>query len=268
MMFRFKALQKMREPDELDSPTLLASPRGWIAVFVVCFVLVGAAVWAVVGGIPVSMSAPGVITYPGGTVTVQTPVAGTVRRLLVQPGDTVTAGAPLAELDTGDGISTVPSPFTGTVVGREVSDAAVIERGAALVSVERRSGPDEPMVAMLFVPEAASTALRPGQPATLALSTAPAAQFGLLRATITSVSPYALSAAQVADLVGGPLAAEPYLTAGAPRLVLAALQPDTATASGLAWTTVTGPPGPVRTQTQVQATVTLGSRAPLSLLFG
>lgn len=28
MMFRFKALQKQREPDELDSPSLLASPEG------------------------------------------------------------------------------------------------------------------------------------------------------------------------------------------------------------------------------------------------
>jgi hypothetical protein len=29
MIFRFKALARMREPDELDAPTILAAPRGW-----------------------------------------------------------------------------------------------------------------------------------------------------------------------------------------------------------------------------------------------
>jgi hypothetical protein len=62
MMFRFKALQKMREPDELDSPSLLAAPRGWIAIFVIMFVMAGAAVWAFAGSIPVTVAAPGLVT--------------------------------------------------------------------------------------------------------------------------------------------------------------------------------------------------------------
>lgn len=267
MIFRFKALQKMREPDELDSPTLLAAPRGWIAVFVVGFVLLAGGAWAVVGRIPVSVSAPGLLTYAGGTLDVQTPDAGTVQRLLVHVGQQIAVGTPLAEIKTADGTNTLPSPFAGTVVSQQVSDAAVVERGTSLLTVERRQN-GQPMVALLFVPESVSVTLKPGQSVTLSVSTAPAQAYGLLRATVTTISPFALTAAEVADLVGGQLAAEPYLTGGAPHLVSATLDKDGATASGLAWTTAAGPPTPIRSQTQVHATVTLGGQAPLSLLFG
>ncbi len=267
MMFRFKALQKMREPDELDSPTLLAAPRGWIAVFVVGFVLLGGGVWAVLGQIPVSVAAAGLLTYSGGTLDVQTPEAGTVRRVLVEVGRQITVGTPLAEIQTSDGTNTLPSPFAGTVVSIQVSDAAVVERGSPLITVERRQS-GQPLVAMLFAPESTSVTLRPGQQVALSVSTAPAAVYGLLRATVSTVSPFALTAKEVANLVGGDLAAQPYLKDGPPHLVSATLQSDSATASGLAWTTAAGPPIAVRSQTQVQATVTLGSQAPLSLLFG
>ena len=54
MNFRFKALQRMREPDELDSPTLLAAPRGWIAVFVVLIIMIGAGTWVFAGRLPIT----------------------------------------------------------------------------------------------------------------------------------------------------------------------------------------------------------------------
>ncbi|NNG37441.1 HlyD family efflux transporter periplasmic adaptor subunit [Nakamurella aerolata] len=269
MMFRFKALQKMREPDELDSPTLLASPRGWIATFVIGFVICAAFTWSVVGRLPVSVSAPGLLTYPQGTVTVESPLDGVVSRLAVRPGQSIAEGAPLATVTTADGRTVpIPSPFAGTVVGQSASDAQILARGDALVTVERRASPSEPMVAMLFADEAAYAGLQTGQQVTLNVATAPSARFGLLRGAVRSSSPYPLTRAQVAALVGGDLAAEQYVKSGAPHLVLVSLDADPSTASGFAWTSKSGPPMPLRSQVLVTGTIAVGSQTPLSMVFG
>ena len=37
MLYRFKALAKRRDPDQLDVPLALASPRGWVVTLVIGF---------------------------------------------------------------------------------------------------------------------------------------------------------------------------------------------------------------------------------------
>src|SRR5690348_12890986 len=92
MQFRFKALQKQREPDELDTVILLARPRAWIAAFVVLIVVAGAAVWAFLGQIPRTLTADGMLTHPLGVSQLQTMYTGQVSQVSVKPGDRVTKG--------------------------------------------------------------------------------------------------------------------------------------------------------------------------------
>ena len=269
MMFRFKALQKMRQPDELDSPSLLAAPRGWIAIFVIMFVMAGAAVWAFAGSIPVTVAAPGLLTYAEGTSHVFSPVDGTVTDLAVRPGDRVQVGQQLAAVEEPSGtVTSVDSPFSGQVIGLTVTQAQVIDRGAPLLTVERTSSPDEPLVAMLFVPEDSVQGVRAGLGVGLSVASAPAAQFGLLQGSVSSVSEFPLSSDQVSALVGGDLAARDYTPSSAPHLVIVSLRPDPATPSGFAWSTAAGSPRPLRSQIQVQASVEVGADAPIQLLFG
>ncbi|MFG2720772.1 HlyD family efflux transporter periplasmic adaptor subunit [Streptomyces sp. NPDC048416] len=269
MNFRFKALQRMREPDELDSPTLLAAPRGWIAVFVVMIIMAGASLWAFRGSLPISVSAPGLLTRPLGSAQVQSPVPGTVRQLLVRPTDSVAANQPIARVESLDGTSAqITSPFAGHVVGLGVNEGQVIPTGQTLATVERTDAPDDRMVAMVFVPAARAVGLTPGRPVDLSVSTAPASSFGLLRGRITSVSPYPLTSGELTGLVGGDLAAKTYASASAPRLVIVDLVRDTATRSGYAWSTTNGPPNALGTQVSVQATINLGSQTPFSLILG
>jgi hypothetical protein len=121
---------------------------------------------------------------------------------------------------------------------------------------------------MLFVPATQAVGMHPGSPVDLAVSTAPPSAFGLLRGRVTSVSAYPLTASAVAGLVGGELAARPYLSGPPPRLVLVDLLSDPGTRSGYAWSTMTGPPQPLASQVSVSGTVTLGGKTPLSLILG
>jgi multidrug efflux pump subunit AcrA (membrane-fusion protein) len=269
MNFRFKALQAKREPDELDSPTLLAAPRGWIATFVVLITVLGALAWAVAGRLPVTVSAAGLLTHPAGTARLQSTYGGMVNRLLVHLGDQVRAGQQVAEvIDQTGARRQVASPFTGQVVGQAASDGQVIAPGTTLLTVERTDAANDRLVAMLFVPAPKAIGVRPGSHVDIAVSTAPPGAFGLLQGRVTEISEFPLTAEAVAGLVGGDLAARPYLTGPPSRLVLVDLTPDTATRSGYAWSTVTGPPAPLHSQVSVNATVTLGNKTPLSLIFG
>ncbi|WP_051752353.1 HlyD family efflux transporter periplasmic adaptor subunit [Streptosporangium amethystogenes] len=269
MRFRYQALQRMREPDELDSPTLLATPRGWIAVFVVMIVMAGGLVWAFVGELRISVAAPGVLTHPGGTARIQSHYSGLARRVLVRPGDRVIVGQSIAELQDADGkTQEVASPFTGQVVGTTVSDGQVVAVGTTVATVERTDLPDDRLVAMVFVPADRAAWIAPGRPVDLEVSTAPAAAFGLLRGQVTSVSRYPLTGEALAGLVGGELAARRYAAVQAPLMIIVDLIPDQASHSGYTWSTAQGPPVQLDSQVTVSASIHLGEQTPFDLVLG
>ncbi len=269
MNFRFKALQRMREPDELDSPTLLAAPRGWIAVFVLMIIMGAAIAWSFLGRLPITVTAAGLLTRPGGIASVQSPYGGMVRELTVHASQRVTVGAPIAQIQDADGkLHEVTSPFTGQVVGLAVTVGQVTQAGATLVTAERTDSPGDRVVAMVFVPSGDSVSLAPGDPVDLSVSTAPSAAFGLLRGRVSSISTYPLTFGALSGLVGGDLAARSYASILAPRIVLVDLLRDPATRSGYAWSTTNGPPVPLSTQVSVSATIDLGSQTPFSLVLG
>ncbi|MFC4056738.1 HlyD family efflux transporter periplasmic adaptor subunit [Planomonospora corallina] len=269
MKFRYQALQRMREPDELDSPTLLATPRGWIAVFVVMIMMAGVLVWSFVGQLRISVTAPGVLTHPGGTALIQSHYTGLTRRVLVRPGDRVIVGQPVAELLDAEGRTrTVDSPFTGQVVGTTVSDGQVVAIGGTVATVERTDIPGDRLVAMVFVPADRAAWIAPGRPVDLSVSTAPAAAFGLLRGRVTSVGRYPLTEEALAGLVGGQLAARRYATVQAPLMVIVDLIPDADSRSGYAWSTAQGPPVQLDSQVTVSASIHLREQTPFDLVLG
>ena len=134
MEFRVKALARMRAPDEIDTPTTLASPRGWIAVFVVAVIVAGGAVWAFAGSLPITVSASGLLSHPQGISVLQSPVGGLVRDIRVAPGSKVSAGQTVADIQTGGGEQPVVSPFGGLVVevAAATSGRAVTGSGLAV----------------------------------------------------------------------------------------------------------------------------------------
>src|SRR5882724_7097776 len=103
MDFRLKALLRMRAPDEIDTPIMLATPRGWIAVFVVLIIMAGAGVWTFAGRLPITVSASGLLSHPQGVSEVQSPVGGVVRDILVAAGTLVSPGETVADIGSGGG---------------------------------------------------------------------------------------------------------------------------------------------------------------------
>jgi hypothetical protein len=269
MQYRFKALQRMREPDELDTVILLAKPRSWLAVAVILAALAGAGVWAFIGQVPRTLTATGLLTHPLGVSELQTIYTGQVSQLRVTPGDRVTAGETLLSVtDTTGRPNPVISPFTGTVVSVATAPGQVVTAGETMLTVERTGDPGDHLLAMAFVPASQASGLRPGDQADISVSTAPAAAFGLLRGRVVSVSPYPLTQEALDTLLGGQLAVRQFASVSDPELVLIDMVKDPTTASGFAWTSAAGPPGPLRSQVPITAAITLSSERPINLVLG
>jgi multidrug efflux pump subunit AcrA (membrane-fusion protein) len=268
MIFRFKALAKMREPDELDAPTILAAPRGWVTVFVILIVTVAAVAWMLTGRLEQTVSAKGLITRPQGAAQVQSQYAGLVGSIGVHVGSYVSFGELLATvLGPRGSSSNVLSPFAGQVVSIAVSTGEVIGIGSQMVTMELTQG-DNRLVGMLFVSSGNIAGIFPGESVRLAVSSAPGAAFGLLRGRVAAVSQYPLTALEISALVGGDLPIGPLEVGGAPYLVTVNLVADSETATGYAWTTAAGPPTALALQVPATGTITLGTFAPITLLFG
>jgi multidrug resistance efflux pump len=268
MEFRVKALARMRAPDEIDTPTTLASPRGWIAVLVVAIIIAGGAVWAFAGSLPITVGASGLLSHPQGISMLQSPVSGMVSDITVAPGAKVSAGQTVAEIRSGQQQQPVVSPFGGLVVGVAATTGQIVGAGSTVLTVERTDGTDGRMVALLFVSASAAAELAPGMKADIAVSSAPSAAFGLLKGQVAAVSQYPLDPASLSNLLGGDSSLSGYTSSGAPWLVTVDLTPQAGSPSGFAWTSAEGPPESLHSLTSVTATLSLGSQTPASFVLG
>lgn len=267
MKFRGRALQKMREPDELDRPVALVDTRGWTALFVVMSVVLGAAIWAFTGSLPITMSAPGILTSAEGNRAVTTPAAGTIASALVQPGDQVSAGDPLLTVAGRNKTVTITAPLEGMVLTLDGALGQPVALGDAVATIQAGSA-DSALVAQVFVPAAEATSVRPGVKVLLEVEGSPKARFGLLKGTVASVGAFQIDPSQAAGVLGSRYTAA-QLTRDRPTVpVMVELEVDEDTDSGFAWTSVDGPPFQIDPQHRVEAAFRLGDRTPFDVVLG
>ena len=256
MKFRFKALNKRRQPDQLDSPLLLASPRGWVAVFTVLITAVFIGLWGFLGSIPRTYTVSGVIAYDGPIVNVESPSTGSLLALTVASGQEVRKGATVATIRTGKTVSAVPAPVSGRVVTLPRSPGSILTPGASLLQIEERDNPASHLMVKLLVDATQVAYLRPGQTVTVAVPGVSPRAFGRLRGSVAAIGDFPMSGAEQAAVTGNESnAPRPGPASVAPRLVTVALQPDSRTRSGYAWTSAEGPPVQLNTRTPVEAEV-------------
>lgn len=262
MKFRFKALERQRHPDQLDSPLLLATPRGWVAVFTVLITTVMIGLWGFLGSIPRYASASGLITFPGGVTTVEAAVAGSLTGLPIRSGDTVAVGDSIGTIRSSGGIVAVSAPVSGRVVAVNAGVGAYVSPGDDLIQIEQSV--DAALGATLLVGGDMVPFVHPQQEVTLELPGVNPRIFGRLKGVVVSVSQFPASAQQVAQVTGD---AAQHLEANT-HLVTVRLLDDPQTFSGYQWTSVSGPPVQLQSRTPVSGELSLGGVKPVSILLG
>jgi hypothetical protein len=263
VQFRQRALARLRSPEELDMPIRLARPRGWLILAALAAVVVAGGVWSVVGGLPHDLAAPGILTYPEGSFSLQSPIAGQVVDVFVHEGDGVAFGSPVLNVQTGSGVQIVRAVSSGRVSVLSVKVGSVVAVGANLATVERLEDQGEEMVAVLYAPGDSGPMIPLGAKVDLTVQSVPAQQFGVLRGHVVDVGKSPESREQISDFLSDSQLGEQFSAGGRPVKVTVELELSGDTRSGFAWSSVAGPPYSIDSRTQVSGVVHLATVRPI-----
>lgn len=267
MQFRQKALSRLQSPEELDLPVRFARPQGRLVLAVTVLVMAAAAFWAVTGTVSSHLSAPGVLTRAEGSYVLQSPVAGQVTGVLAEEGRLLPAGAPLLTVRTEQGDRPVRAVSGGRLTALAARVGSVVTTGADVATLEHVKDPDEPLVAVLYVPGSGGASIAVGASVDLTVQSVPQRKFGVLRGRVTAVGRTPQTPAQIGGFLGDKGLAERFARQGNPVAVLVELERSTATASGYRWSSTDGPPYAVESATPVTGAVHLAAQRPVDWLL-
>jgi HlyD family secretion protein len=97
-IFRKVALERLSSPERLDQAWRVTSPKEWLALLGIFFLLGAAIVWGFTGSLATKVAAEGVIIRGGGIVNVVASGSGLVVKLNVKTGDMVRANQVIAQI--------------------------------------------------------------------------------------------------------------------------------------------------------------------------
>ncbi|MET9322978.1 HlyD family efflux transporter periplasmic adaptor subunit [Streptomyces sp. NPDC003038] len=267
MQFRQKALSKLQSPEELDLPVRFARPQGRLVLAVTVVVMAAASFWALTGTVSSKLSAPGVLTHAEGSYVLQSPVAGQVTGVLAEEGQLLSPGAPLLNVRTDQGDRPVRAVAGGRLTTLVAKVGSVVTTGADVATVERVQNPDDPLVAVLYVPGGSGGAIAVGAPVDLSVQSVPRHRFGVLRGRVKAVGRVPQTEAQISGFLGDNGLAEQFSRQGKPVAVLVQLERSSTTESGYKWSSADGPPYAVDSTTPVTGAVHLAARRPADWLL-
>ncbi|HZG02029.1 MAG TPA: HlyD family efflux transporter periplasmic adaptor subunit [Streptomyces sp.] len=267
MQFRKKALSKLQSPEELDLPVRFARPQGRLVLAVTVVVMALAGFWTVNGSVSAKLDAPGILTRAGGSYTLQSPIAGQVTEVLAREGQLLPADAPLLRVRTDRGDQAVRTVAGGRVTALLAGVGSVVRTGADVATVERVEDPDDPLVAMLYVPGDSGAAVTVGARVDLSVHSVPREKYGVLRGRVKEVGRAPQTQRQIGAFLGDDQLAAEFARQGNPVAVLVELDRSSATESGYAWSTTDGPPHTIDSRTMVAGAVHLPSQRPVDWLL-
>lgn len=267
MQFRQKALSKLQSPEELDVPVRFARPQGRLVLFVTVVLMAAAAVWSVTGTVSSKLEAPGVLTHGEGSYLLQSPFAGQVTEVLAEEGEMVRADQPLVQVSTDSGPRAIRTVAAGRVTSIATSIGSVVTTGADVATVERVQGPDDPLVATLYIPGGEMAGVSAGDPVDLTVPSVPTQQYGVLRGEVKAVGRAPRTREQITAFLGDRRLAEQFTAQGTPVAVVVELERSAGSESGYRWSKDGGPPYPLQSMTVVSGAVHLDTQHPAEWLL-
>ncbi|MET8690074.1 HlyD family efflux transporter periplasmic adaptor subunit [Streptomyces sp. NPDC004732] len=267
MQFRQQALSKLQSPEELDLPVRYARPQGLLVLAVTLVVMAASGVWAVTGSLSSTLRAPGILTHGQGSYVLQSPVTGQVTRVLAEEGKRLAAGAPVLKVRTEQGDKVVRAIAAGRVSALVARIGTVVTTGADVATLERVAGSNDPLTAMLYVPSDSAATVPVGASVDLTVQAVPTEQYGTLRGRVKAIGRAAQSRQKITGFLGDGELAKQFTKDGPPVAVLVRLDPSSATKSGYAWSTASGPPFALDSMTTATGAFHLAEQRPIDWLL-
>ena len=268
-LYRKSALEKISSPEQLDKALTVTSPLSWIALAAVTVMIVVTIVWSVIGTIPTTVSAMGIISSPVSTNALYTPESGKVDAIRVHLGSELSFGTPILTYRTGNGdVRTISSDQVGTVTQIMVNVGDEITQGSEVARLSPVASGSQVIVCYVRLSDAKK--LERGMEANVFLTSADSQAYGHMRARVINIDSFVSTTAGMAYVLGRDNnLSSTFLEGGAVVAVTLELYPDPEgrSVSGYYWSNAKGAGLDVKNGSLVQAKIVVEEVAPITKLF-
>ncbi len=168
-LYRKAALDRISNPEQLDKALTVTSPLSWLALAAMTLIVVVTVVWSIVGRIPVTITAKGVITNPTGVSAIYAHENGVVKWVNVSEGSElhIDPQTPVLVYTASNGEErTLYSDQVGRVssvnvkVGDSLDNGTLVARVTPTVTANGKSGYDQVVVCYLSLSDRSK--IKPG----------------------------------------------------------------------------------------------------------
>ena len=266
-LYRKSSLERISSPEQLDKVLKVTSPMSWLALLGITLIIVVTVIWSIVGTIPVTITAPGIVSSMVGSNAVYTQESGTVVSVRVRAGDEIHLGDPvLTYKNAANEIETIYSDQVGTVASLVVKKDDTFTPGSEIIRVTPTTQTAQMIVC--YVPLAQAKKLERGMQVNISLDSLDSQSYGNMVARVINIDAYAASVPGMASVIGSGNNLDAAFTKnGAVVAVACELYPDANTISGYFWSNEKGAEVVVTNGSLITAKIVTEEVAPITKLF-
>lgn len=201
-VYRKAALERLATVDQLDKVMKITSPLSWLSLLGVTAIIIAVLVWSVVGELPSTVTANGIIVSSStSTNTITAQSSGTVE-VIAGEGQFVNSGDDVARITQGGRTFSSLSNQVGFITNILVSDGDAVEQGTELFRVRPYLMNDQKHVVVCYVPVSEVGKLKIGMQANIVLTAADSSTYGHMEGRVVNVDTWATSNKGIEAVVG------------------------------------------------------------------
>ncbi len=272
-IYRKSALDRIASEDQLDKVLKVTSPMSWLALAGVTLMISVVLIWSVVGSLPSTITASGVIVSSNtSTNTVLATQRGTIQGV-VPSGEEIRMETPVAQISLSGGNADQTGWVLSDQVGR-VSEVLVqkgdtVENGTEILRVVPRMTQGQKEVAVCYVPVSVAGKIRRGMDAYITLNSAESSTYGHMFGRVINVDSWATSQKGMAAVVGNDNSMTTVLNQDGKGVCAVAceIRPDPSTRSGYDWSNRKGASREIAAPQMCSVRIITERVAPITKLF-
>ncbi|WP_027398978.1 NHLP bacteriocin system secretion protein [Anaerovorax odorimutans] len=303
-LFREVSLDRLSSPEQLDELIKVTSPRAWLALIAIGFILASIVVWGFVGDIPTKIEGQGILLNNGGVFSVIHDTSGQVVDVRFKVGDMVKKGDVIARIELPQLVTKINSqqdiisemkenqqtgsPEYKTAKNQVIELREELDHKSQIISqingrilevnIKKGSiiqpgqvlatvepyGETVKMEAVLYVPAEQGGEILPGMKAQISPTIVNKEEYGFMIGRVISVSEYPATTESMMQTLENKNLVSMLEGKGTTIMVLIDLIPDDNTESGYKWSSNKGPSISVNSGTIIQGSVITNREKPIS----
>lgn len=201
-LYRKAALERIATVDQLDKVLKVTSPLSWLGLIGVTLIIAAVLVWSVVGTLPSTVTASGVIVNTSTSTNTYLAQANGTVEIMVNEGDLIDHGSLVARI-TQNGVPTdYLSDQRGYISSILADNGSTVQQGAELIRISPYVTANQPQVVVCYASVNDVDKIERGMIVNVTLNHADSSTYGHMEGRVINVDSWATSTAAIEAVVG------------------------------------------------------------------